>query len=197
MHSVVEQWNWILFEHFIPKAWASLLSILTANFSVDVFSAWPRPQPTATYGESNYWISLPETLLNVVLNEGLSVWPATHQSGFYDLEHIFLARSSTDAAAIKALSAVGLKICVPPTHIFDMVASRDRWQYRILSPETASRALKVCTKLLTRPPSLTSTTTSLETSDTSRHSTIAPSQSQATSAPSSSTSSRATTSITS
>ena len=142
--SVLNEWNWVLFDRFIPKAWANLLSVLTHDFHENIFSAWPPLQTVKAFGQSNYWATISRSVLNVVLDQRLAIWPAMYSQTYFDLEHILLVSSDTNESVLRSLSNVGLRLCVPPTHIFALVAAQGNWQHRILTPETAYQALQVC-----------------------------------------------------
>ena len=48
---ILAEWNRILFEVFIPFAWAHLLPVLVEDDFDNIFQAWPRQQPHVSAGD--------------------------------------------------------------------------------------------------------------------------------------------------
>ncbi|KZT01859.1 uncharacterized protein LAESUDRAFT_686116 [Laetiporus sulphureus 93-53] len=136
------EWNHVLFQTFIPRAWAALLQSLAdrADFTDDIYSAWPPPQHQGYSGESVYWQGLPEQLLSTVLQEKLRVWPLRHSETdekptvFAEMNEILVAEAAVEAELLQALARARLSIMQPPTYIGDMLKHE---QVRWLSPQTA------------------------------------------------------------
>ncbi|RXW22304.1 hypothetical protein EST38_g3552 [Candolleomyces aberdarensis] len=140
---ILIKWNKILFENFIPRAWACLLETLAGlGVPIDILSAWPAAQSFTKCGESVYWASFPENVLKYVIETGAAVWPALGQNNYKDLHNVFFVCSKINDGTSEALARQGLSICRPPAHIFKMV-SDSNWSHQcILTPEHASAALK-------------------------------------------------------
>ncbi|KZT01862.1 uncharacterized protein LAESUDRAFT_815637 [Laetiporus sulphureus 93-53] len=136
------EWNRVLFQTFIPRAWAALLQSLAdrADFTGDIYSAWPPPQHQGYSGESVYWQGLPEQLISTVLQEKLRVWPLKLSEAneeptvFAEMNEILVAEAAVEAELLQALARARLSIMQSPTYIGDMLKHE---QVRWLSPQTA------------------------------------------------------------
>ncbi|RXW22295.1 hypothetical protein EST38_g3559 [Candolleomyces aberdarensis] len=138
------EWNKLLFDVFIPRAWTHLLRTLPKHApTTPHFSAWPVTQHF-TESDSAYWGSFPENVLDTVLEEeDATIWPVTGQDVCKRLQDVLLARPSTSDEVIKALADTGMSICRPPDHLFRMMEALPGWNHRILTPERASTELRV------------------------------------------------------
>ncbi|KAJ2928408.1 hypothetical protein H1R20_g8671, partial [Candolleomyces eurysporus] len=138
---ILIEWNKLLFDVFIPRAWTHLLKTITIHSpTAPIFSAWPVAQHF-TESDSAYWASFPRNVLNTVLEEDATVWPVT-QNGYKRLQEVFVARPSTSDEVIQALADTGMSVCRPPDHLFRMIEALPKWNHRILTPERASTTLK-------------------------------------------------------
>ena len=143
--SILIQWNRLLFEDFIPRAWSQLLDALSRTHpSVDIFTAWPTPQSFSKCGESVYWKSFTEDLLQIVLQEGLPVWPTVGGREYQPLENVLVASPEAPLEVLTALANVGMNVCGPlPDFLFHLVSSTAEWNHRILTPDSAADTLRV------------------------------------------------------
>ncbi|KAF6756618.1 hypothetical protein DFP72DRAFT_893244 [Ephemerocybe angulata] len=141
-HILVE-WNKILFETFIPRAWSQLLELLATEFpAVSIFSAWPASQSSARSGEAAYWQTLPFDVLKAILANRLPVWPVTGQ-GYGRLSDVFIAPPELDISISNALASAGLNICAQvPKHIYEMIRDNHSTRDRVLTPKRAADALR-------------------------------------------------------
>jgi hypothetical protein len=137
--SVLIEWNRLLFNEFIPTAWAKMLPILTKNDHLtDVFSLWP----IIDVGSSLHWRTLPISLLRQVDSMNLAIWPTFgHQTAFDVLSSVLVAFDIEDRVLL-ALTEAGLKITSPPNHILEIIHMTEP-HYTPLSPKMAHTALLV------------------------------------------------------
>lgn len=143
LFSILIEWNKLLFDVFIPRAWTHLLKTITIHSpTAPIFSAWPVAQHF-TESDSAYWASFPKNVLDTVLGEDATVWPVTGRDAYKRLQDVFVARPSTSDEVIQALADTGMSVCRPPDHLFRMIEALPGWNHRILTPERASTALKV------------------------------------------------------
>ncbi|RXW22308.1 hypothetical protein EST38_g3561 [Candolleomyces aberdarensis] len=139
---ILIEWNKLLFDVFIPRAWYHLLEIIAIHSpTTHIFSAWPMAKHF-TESDSAYWASFPKTLLDIVLENDATVWPVIRQDGFKSLQDIFVACASTSDEVLEALADTGMSVCRPPEHLFCMIEASSEWNHRILTPERASTALR-------------------------------------------------------
>ncbi|KAJ2918885.1 hypothetical protein MD484_g1553, partial [Candolleomyces efflorescens] len=138
---ILIEWNKLLFDIFIPRAWSQLLRTITLHFPrIDIFSAWPVAKHF-TESDSAYWATFPQHVLNTVLENDVAVWPAICQ-GVKRLEDVFVASASISDEVVQALVDTGVSVCRPPDHLFAMIMALPRCDHRILTPERASVALR-------------------------------------------------------
>jgi sacsin len=141
--SILIEWNKLLFDVFIPRAWFHFLNTITVHFrTTDIFLAWPVANHF-TESDSAYWASFPKNVLDTVLEKGAAVWPVVGQDVYKRLEDVFVARPSTSGEVIQALADTGMSICRPPKHLFHMIEALPMRDHCILTPERASTALRV------------------------------------------------------
>ncbi|EAU81693.2 hypothetical protein CC1G_02709 [Coprinopsis cinerea okayama7 len=165
-HLLVE-WNKVLFEVFIPRAWTRFLQALIANEPKhDVFKAWPASQELSRCGESVYWNNFPQAVLHSIIDADAAVWPVFGGAHVHKrLRDIIIASSDVPSKVTQAFSNLGLSITLPPQDVVKLLRSRDRSPShtpyakaaRILSPESAAAELrKSCLDIL-RQPEVTAT----------------------------------------
>ena len=141
--SILVEWNKVLFETFIPKAWARLLEILTTDDQLtEVFRAWPPLQPKATYGDSLAWKTFPSNVFQQVLSSKMAVWPVYGASSFRPLESVLVAPPTIKEEIVAVLSSIGLEITRPPGYIVDIIVAQE-YSKVILTPEVAHTTLLV------------------------------------------------------
>ncbi|KAK0447435.1 uncharacterized protein EV420DRAFT_1713851 [Desarmillaria tabescens] len=146
--SVLVEWNQLLFEKYLPKAWATLLPILIEQDGLkQIYRAWPAAQPIVETGDSTYWQDLPRHLLTAVVSSGFMVWPLVPRSpknrarntpvaAFQNLRSVIVASSAIDVKALQALVDAGLNIIQPPEYIM-----RADINHTALTPDIAHAGL--------------------------------------------------------
>lgn len=148
---MVIEWNKLLFDEFIPRAWRLLLEVLVqADGIIDVFRAWPNKQPMTLSGDTVYWQSLPAHVLHFVVSSGSPVWPVYSHHKNSPMEYKVLDELMTSQPAIRelvlrSLTTMGLEITRPPAYLVDEIKRLIDPKYVILTPETAHDALLVNT----------------------------------------------------
>ncbi|KZP24217.1 hypothetical protein FIBSPDRAFT_1042281 [Athelia psychrophila] len=119
--SVHVEWNRLLFDTFIPYAWASMLLVLLRKDDfIDVFQAWPPPQPEKQGGDAGYWKNLPCELIKTIVGKNLAVWPIipyTSNPLFLGLRSLLVAEESDDKEMLAALAMAGVQVTQPSTYI--------------------------------------------------------------------------------
>ncbi|KAK0187120.1 hypothetical protein F5146DRAFT_1063566 [Armillaria mellea] len=127
--SVLIEWNQLLFEKYLPKAWVVLLPVLIEQDALKhIYRAWPAAQPIVETGDGTYWQDLPRNLLSAVASSGSVVWPLVPRSlksnswnmevaPFQNLRSVMVAGSAIDVEALQALVDAGLNIIQPPEYI--------------------------------------------------------------------------------
>ena len=141
------EWNRLLFDHYIPKAWVTFLETLANGDEVDdIFSSWPTEQRSlATTGETVYWGSLPSRVFHFIAASRLSIWPVYQNGlrGYRPLEDLIIAEPSIPVKVLRTLADIGLKFTRPPQYIVDVVKSAEDSKFKILTPDEAHDALLV------------------------------------------------------
>ena len=141
--SILVEWNKVLFQDFIPKAWARLLEVLTTDDHLtEVFRAWPPSQPKATCGDSLAWRAFPSSVFQQVVSSKLAVWPVYGASAFRPLESVLVAPPAIKEEIVAALSSVGLELTRAPGYIEDIIIEQE-YSNVILTPKVAHTALLV------------------------------------------------------
>ena len=137
------EWNKVLFEDFIPKAWARLLEVLTTDDRLtEVFRAWPPSQPKATCGDSLAWRTFPSSVFQQIISSKLAVWPVYGASAFRPLESVLVAPPAIKEEIVATLSSVGFEITRPPGYIVDIIIAQE-YSKVILTPKVAHMTLLV------------------------------------------------------
>ncbi|KAJ7058193.1 hypothetical protein C8F01DRAFT_1149905 [Mycena amicta] len=148
--SVLVEWNYILFESFLPRTWAALLKVLLQQDQLtDVFRAWPPAQSGIFGRDTAYWQALPLKLLECVAASKAEVWPviqgpkAKQQSHFADLGSVLVASIDVDDLTLQSLADAGLRLSRLPEYILNLLSSSSvtPTQYTLLSPTVAYRYL--------------------------------------------------------
>jgi hypothetical protein len=141
--SILIEWNKLLFDVFIPRAWSHLLETIAIHFqTTPIFSAWPVAKHF-TESDSAYWASFPENVLDTVLANDVAVWPVIGQDVYKQLQDVFVSRPGTSEEVTQALAGLGMSVCRPPEHLFRMIEALPNWEHRILTPERTSDMLRV------------------------------------------------------
>lgn len=149
--SVVIEWNKLLFEEFIPRAWRILLEVLVrVHGIVDVFRAWPNKQPITLSGDTIYWQSLPTRVLHFVVSSGSPVWPVyslqkDSPTEYKVLDELMTSQPSIRESVLRSLTMMGLELTRPPVYLVEEIKKLVDSRYVILTPEAAHDALLVNT----------------------------------------------------
>jgi hypothetical protein len=116
------EWNRVLFDTFIPSAWAHLLPVLIGDNLGDIFQAWPQSQTLAVTGDARLWERLPVLLLEEVGRRQSAVWPTLGGTRRHlSFNDVAIAADTEDEATLNALTAAGLVITRIPTYIVDLL----------------------------------------------------------------------------
>ncbi|KZP24220.1 hypothetical protein FIBSPDRAFT_1042284 [Athelia psychrophila] len=119
--SVHVEWNRLLFDTFIPYAWASMLLVLLREDQfIDVFQACPPPQPEKQGGDAGYWKNLPCDLIKTIVEKNLAVWPIipyTSNPSFSGLQSLLVAEESGNKEMLAVLAMAGVKVTQPSTYL--------------------------------------------------------------------------------
>lgn len=141
------EWNRLLFDTFIPRAYARLLSALVKHDTLHgkgVLRAWPRRST-----DDSIWQSTPNEVLKEVLSLKAKVWPTTPEPGHADeqfsiLEEVFVTQSGAAPSeeTLIALTSAGLKTTQLPAHLYTLVQSGEM-PVKFLDPGSVREALLV------------------------------------------------------
>ena len=148
---MVIEWNKLLFDEFIPRAWRVLLEVLVqADGIMDVFRAWPNKQPMTLSGDTVYWQSLPTRVLHFVVSSESPVWPVysllrNSPMEYKVLDELISSQSTIPDSVLRSLTTMGLELTRPPAYLVDEIKNLVDPKYVILTPETAHDALLVNT----------------------------------------------------
>jgi hypothetical protein len=148
---VVIEWNKLLFDEFIPRAWRVLLEVLVqADGIIDVFRAWPKKQPKTLSGDTVYWQSLPTRVLHFVLSSRSPVWPVysllkNSPMEYKVLDDLMTSQPTIPESVLRSLTTMGLELTRPPAYLVDEIKNLVDPRYVILAPKTAHDALLVNT----------------------------------------------------
>jgi hypothetical protein len=140
---VLVEWNQLLFDTYIPKAWVSLLETLVKVDSIpEIYRAWPSKPIVASQDVQN----LP---LHVIRYLGIScspVWPIQPipipQTKYFGLKYVLVTMQDVSSAVIEALASLGLKISCPPPFISNLLLENENFDCIFLSPKNAHSVLQ-------------------------------------------------------
>lgn len=142
------EWNQVLFDTFVPEAWAELLRQLSlhANFDQpnDIFFAWPPQSQDTPGGDPAYWQPLARCLVRIVADKQLEIWPLVKGQNtplFGSIQNSLIAQSH-DLPFLPALATAGVRISQPPAYISEMVSTLDGVAKQ-LSPQNTREAILV------------------------------------------------------
>jgi hypothetical protein len=150
---VVIEWNKLLFDEFIPRAWNFLLEILIqADGIIDIFRAWPDKQPMTLTGDTVYWQSLPKRLLHFVLLSRSPVWPVyslqkNSAIEYKALHQLLSSQPIVRETVLRSLTTMGLELTRPPPYLVDEIKKLADPKYVILTPDAVHYALLVNTSV--------------------------------------------------
>ncbi|KXN87239.1 Sacsin [Leucoagaricus sp. SymC.cos] len=137
------EWNKLLFDTYIPQAWATLLEVLVQHDPVsDIFNAWPTPQADIQSGDHFYWKNIVMNVTKCAID--LPIWPAFgHSSPSYNTSGAFLvADTDTSDRILRILSQTGVQITQPPQYVTRAMINNISTKPRVLSPQLAYRELR-------------------------------------------------------
>ncbi|KAH6902619.1 hypothetical protein BKA70DRAFT_1306179 [Coprinopsis sp. MPI-PUGE-AT-0042] len=142
-HTLV-QWNQLLFDNFIPRAYARLIDVYASSPTpgADIFSVWPMTQSLSKCGESVYWNSFPSRVLQYAVSQDLAVWPVLGTVIPFCLREVFIATSHVSSEVLDVLVSLGMPISKPPAHLIELLTSNCPTGLRMLTPETVAAELK-------------------------------------------------------
>ncbi|KAF7320872.1 BTB domain-containing protein [Mycena chlorophos] len=141
--SVLVEWNYILFESFLPRTWAALLPVLIQQDRLgDIFRAWPPSQTGVFGGDTAYWQTLPAKLLECIVGSKAAVWPVAQGStskeqAFAELGSVLVVSTDVDDTTVLALADAGLRLTKLPEHVAKLLPGLLPTQYTLLSPIVA------------------------------------------------------------
>ncbi|KZP24219.1 hypothetical protein FIBSPDRAFT_1042283 [Athelia psychrophila] len=142
--SVIVEWNRLLFDTFIPNAWASMIPVLLyQDHFVDIFRTWPPSQPAGQGGDTSYWKKLPSEILRAIVRKKLAVWPViSHglEHSFSELDSLLVADAADKEETLAALAAAGVEMTQPPPYIKALLENAGI-HFTPLTPDTARVAL--------------------------------------------------------
>ncbi|KAH6902615.1 hypothetical protein BKA70DRAFT_1434939 [Coprinopsis sp. MPI-PUGE-AT-0042] len=142
-HLLVE-WNKLLFEEFIPRAYARLFeAYLNVRPQGKIFKVWPAAQSLSISGESVYWNSFTRNVLNFVVKGGLSIWPTlgpnpTHKR----IQEVFIATQDVAQDVLSTLTTLGFSIVRPPLYLANMLQANIPSDTKILTPWAVGAELR-------------------------------------------------------
>jgi sacsin len=143
-NSALIEWNQLLFDTYIPQAWATLLEVLVQVDQVgDIFDAWPVLQANVQSGDYFYWRDMPFNVTKYALDR--PIWPFYGESPSHGgAESFLITNASTPDGVLDALVRTGIQITRPPQYITEIMVKKFPSKIRLLSPETAQKELLVC-----------------------------------------------------
>lgn len=143
--SALTEWNRLLFETYIPQAWAALLDVLVKCDQIEnIFDAWPILQAEVQSGDYVYWKDMPFHVAQHALE--LPIWPLVSMGhpSYHDIGDLLVADGKIKSDVLVALIRAGPLVTQPPQYITDII----REGVEILSPGTAHDGLLVCSNSL-------------------------------------------------
>lgn len=151
--STLIEWNRLLFDTYIPLAWAALLKALVLRDGIEnIFDAWPRPQAKVYSGDYAYWKDMPLQVARSALDH--AVWPVfgTNPPEYATTTSLLVADESPKHDTLAALVRAGLLVIRPPQYLTQVMRDGNLLNNKMLSPEVAYSALKVWTALFETSP---------------------------------------------
>ncbi|KAG8927361.1 hypothetical protein FRC01_007588, partial [Tulasnella sp. 417] len=140
------EWNRLIFSHFVPEAWASLMEhLISKPLGIYVFDTWPSSKAIRDDGPG-YMSVLPQSLLKKAAVR--AVWPLRSSSSPHKkLTDIFVTSKYRDPELLSALESCDVSVVAVPPHVFDIIDGSE-FKERILTPETVVSLLRGDDKLL-------------------------------------------------
>jgi sacsin len=141
-NSALIEWNQLLFDTYIPQAWATLLEVLVQVDQVkDIFNAWPVLQANVQSGDYFYWKDMPFSVIKYALDR--PIWPFYGTPALGQIDSVLVSSTSILDDVLDVLVRTGLHITQPPEHVTDILVREFSDKIRVLSPETAYEELLV------------------------------------------------------
>ncbi|TFK63722.1 hypothetical protein BDN72DRAFT_803000 [Pluteus cervinus] len=137
------QWNRMLFNTLAPDAWAKLLQVLVEE---DRYPFFWRALPPSISGAPTYWSPLLPSLLKIIVNQRLRVFPVLsyEQSesppSYVSFQEAIFYHPRPKDIPVKLLVHIGLPVVQPPLGRPPIL--KGQVGYMQLSPIIASKALK-------------------------------------------------------
>ncbi|EJD51980.1 hypothetical protein AURDEDRAFT_181547 [Auricularia subglabra TFB-10046 SS5] len=131
-------WNKMMFQTVVPTAWARLLDVLAAERNVaDIYTLWPDLNTS----RDAYWRDISVSILKVVLDRKLPVWPvcAADKLTFVALSSALVAPPDTEAELLRLLQRLNITVVAPPSVLYNILPPN---QFEALSAQTLSKRLK-------------------------------------------------------
>ncbi|TCD64785.1 hypothetical protein EIP91_003622 [Steccherinum ochraceum] len=140
---LLAEWNKVLFDTFIPRAWASLLHLLAESVpdltTDSFFNAWPPASQQVSGGDPYDWQDVGLDVLRVLAEKQSPVWPLAVSGDFAPLNDVLVGQEAQTNYLV-ALSKAGVDVTVPPERIVKMMVDAVE-NCRMLTPETAHAKL--------------------------------------------------------
>ncbi|KAK7036693.1 hypothetical protein VNI00_011358 [Paramarasmius palmivorus] len=158
--SVLIKWNEMMFNVFLPKVWAVLLYTISQDIqssSIDIFLAWPQPQPAVESGDSTNWKDILGKLSTEVVEQEYPIWPCEDANGavtFLTLTDVLLAPRDSEHPCHRILSiltSAGVKVSKVPAYIIDLFQERGQGDI-LVSPTRLSRFFQEYPAMLENVP---------------------------------------------
>ncbi|XP_006457065.1 hypothetical protein AGABI2DRAFT_181424 [Agaricus bisporus var. bisporus H97] len=146
---VLVKWNYLLFDTYIPRAWAALLEYLVKEHIVSsIFDAWPISQAKVHSGDYVYWKDMPLHVTKYALK--LPVWPVYKSDPqlYQHISSLVIEDRSLDESTLRAFVHTELPMTRPPLYITEIIRDKFARLVEFLSPEVASNKLQHYAKQL-------------------------------------------------
>lgn len=139
------EWNRLLFDTYIPAAWAGLLEILVQrDYVQNIFEAWPSPQARLQSGDYAYWKDAPYHVVKYAVTS--PIWPIIHglDSGSHGIVTSLLVDGApTEDSVLAALGRTGLQITQPPPYVTQILREEYPGSVKLLTPDVVHQKLQV------------------------------------------------------
>ncbi|KAF5350096.1 hypothetical protein D9756_009164 [Leucocoprinus leucothites] len=133
------EWNRLLFDTYVPRAWAILLEVLVRKDHIpNIFVAWPNAQVDIQSGDAVYWKKMPAHVAEHALE--LDVWPisGTNPPSYQRISSLIVEERSTELeGVVAALVRTGVQITRLPQYLTEIIVENYMNSIKVLSPEIA------------------------------------------------------------
>ncbi|KXN83781.1 Sacsin [Leucoagaricus sp. SymC.cos] len=138
------EWNRLLFDTYIPQAWAILLEVLVRQDRIsNIFYAWPKAQASVYSGDSAYWRDIPVHVAKHALE--LDVWPisGTNPPSYQRISSLIVEERSVNLeGVVVALVRTGVQITRLPQYLTAIITKTFMNNIKVLSPPVAYMKLQ-------------------------------------------------------